>query len=212
MRYNGMPAGMWMLFKKSFQMALINDLGYKSSDAKRISKAARPRYREIIEKLPEFEKEDRFKTNIVNCALLTAFLLSMDERPSVEEATRYYEHAMTNKAAKIICRMGGKKKFTDSDIEGMKKTAALRAGDRNPYSWNMDYLPYNDGSGYEARFYTCGICALMKEYGFYDLVPAMCHLDYTMSELSGASDFVREYTLASGSPYCDCGYKKKGLV
>ena len=67
-------------------------------------------------------------------------------------------------------------------------------------------------SGYEARFYICGICALMKEYGFYDLVPAMCHLDYTMSELGGASDFVREYTLASGGPYCDCGYKKKGLV
>ena len=31
----------------------------------------------------------------------------------------------------------------------------------------------------------------------------------TMSELGGASDFVREYTLASGGPYCDCGYKKK---
>lgn len=25
----------------------------------------------------------------------------------------------------------------------------------------------------------------------------------------GASDFVREYTLASGGPYCDCGYHKK---
>jgi hypothetical protein len=48
----------------------------------------------------------------------------------------------------------------------MKKTAALGAGDRSTYSWNMDYLPYNDGSGYEARFYTCGICALMKEYGY----------------------------------------------
>ena len=24
-----------------------------------------------------------------------------------------------------------------------------------------------------------------------------------------ACDFVREYTLASGGPYCDCGYKKK---
>ena len=31
----------------------------------------------------------------------------------------------------------------------------------------------------------------------------------TMSKLGGASDFVREYTLASGGPYCDCGYKKK---
>ena len=49
----------------------------------------------------------------------------------------------------------------------------------------------------------------MKEYGLFDLGSAMCHLDYTMSEFSGTSDFVREYTLASGEPYCDCGYKKK---
>ena len=53
---------------------------------------------------------------------------------------------------------------------------------------------------------------MAKEYGFFDLVPAMCHLDYTMSVLGGASDFVREYTLASGGLYCDCGYKKKGLI
>ena len=25
----------------------------------------------------------------------------------------------------------------------------------------------------------------------------------------GATDFVRQYTLASGGPYCDCGYKLK---
>ena len=30
-----------------------------------------------------------------------------------------------------------------------------------------------------------------------------------MSEAGGASDFVREYTLPSGGPYCDCGYHKK---
>ena len=50
---------------------------------------------------------------------------------------------------------------------------------------------------------------LMKKLGLYDLTPAMCHLDYTMSDAGGVTDFVREYTLASGGPYCDCGYKKK---
>ena len=212
MKYNGMPAGMWMIFKKPFQNALITDLGYDKASAKKVVISAKPKYREIIEKLPEFEEGDRFKSNIVNCAILVSILLSLDRRPSVDELTRYYEHAMTNIATRIFCRMGGKKKFTESDIEDMERTQALRAGDRNPYSWNMDYLPYEDGSGYEARFYTCGICTLMREYGFYDLVPAMCHLDYTMSEMGGASDFVREYTLASGGPYCDCGYKKKGLL
>ena len=73
----------------------------------------------------------------------------------------------------------------------------------------MEYLPYPDGSGYEARFTTCGICTLMKELGLSHLVPAMCRLDYTMSEAGGATEFVREYTLASGGPYCDCGYRRK---
>ena len=68
---------------------------------------------------------------------------------------------------------------------------------------------YPDGSGYEARFTSCGICTLMKELGLFDLVPAMCRLDYTMSEAGDVSEFVREYTPASGGPYCDCGYKKK---
>lgn len=73
----------------------------------------------------------------------------------------------------------------------------------------MDLYEYPDGGGYEARFTCCGICALMKKLGLYDLTPAMCHLDYTMAEAGGTADFVREYTLASGGPYCDCGYKKK---
>ena len=91
-------------------------------------------------------------------------------------------------------------------------TLALRAADRNPYSWNMELYEYPDDSGYEGRFTKCGICVLMKKLGLYDLTPALCHLDYTMSEADGATDFVRQYTLASGGPYCDCGYKKKGFV
>ncbi len=209
MKYSGMPAVMWFLYRKSFQKALVNDLKKSPEEAKRIMAKVKPKYQEIISGLPEFEKGDRFKTNIVNCAILISVFLSMDRKPSVEEATTYYEHAMTSFATKAFCKMGGKQKFTDKDIEGMKKTAALNAADRNPYSWNMEYIPYSDDSGYEARFTKCGICVLMKEYGFFDLVPAMCHLDYVMSDMGGASDFVREYTLASGGPYCDCGYKKK---
>ena len=53
-----------------------------------------------------------------------------------------------------------------------------------------------------------GMWVLMRELGLYDLPPALCRLDYTMSEAGGVTDFVRQYTLASGGPYCDCGYKK----
>ena len=211
MKYAGMPMGMWILFRRSFQNHLVSVLGLTETEAARTTTAAKPEYREIIAKLPEFEKADRFKMNIVNCAMLSAFVLSMKERPSVEKLTEYYAQAMMTGPMRWFCRMMGKKKFSEQDVQGMKATAALKAADRNPYSWNMEFLPYADGSGYEARFTRCGICTLMKELGLYDLVPAMCHLDYTMAEAGGASDFVREYTLASGGPYCDCGYKKKAL-
>ena len=48
----------------------------------------------------------------------------------------------------------------------------------------------------------------MKDLGLYDLTPALYRFDYSMNKASVASKFVRKYTLASGGPYCDCGYKK----
>lgn len=209
MKYSGMPMGMWIVFAGSFQKQLTAVFGYDKSTTKHIAQTAKPKYKEIIKKLPEFEKADHFKMNIVNCAMLGAFILSMPERPDVERLTDFYEKAMMTKLVKYFCRKAGKYKFTDKDIATMKATAALKAADRNPYSWNMDFIGYPDGSGYEGRFTKCGICTLMKELGLYDLTPAMCHLDYSMSDAGGRTNFVRKYTLASGGPYCDCGYKKR---
>lgn len=209
MKYFGMPAGMWALFGNSFRKQLTEIFGYDADTAKQITRKAKEKYRQIIGELPEFEKADRFKMNVVNCAMLGAFVLSSPKRPEVEKLTDYYAKAMMTKPMRWFCRQSGKKKFSRQDVAGMEATAALKAADRNPYSWNMEYLPYSDGSGYECRFTECGICTLMKKLGLYDLTPALCHLDYTMSEAGGASRFVREYTLASGGPYCDCGYHKK---
>ena len=204
-----MPMGMWALFAGSFRKNLTDVFGYGAAAVSEITKNAKPRYQKIIASLPEFEKADRFKMNIVNCAMLCAFVLCMPERPDVQRLTDYYAKSMMTAPMRWFCRKSGKNKFSEKDLASMRATAALRAADRNPYSWNMELFEYPDGSGYEARFSRCGICTLMQELGLYDLTPAMCRLDYTMSEAGGASDFVREYTLASGGPYCDCGYHKK---
>jgi hypothetical protein len=209
MRYFGMPWGMWALFKGSFQKNLTAILGYDPKAAADITARAKVKYKEIIAKVPEFEPRDRFKMNLVNCAMLGAFLVNMEKKPEVETLTEYYERSMMTPFMKWFCRRSGKKKFSSKDIRSMRETAALRAADRNPYSWNMEFYEYLDGSGYEARFTKCGICALMGKLGLFDLVPAMCHLDYAMSEAAGNADFSRKYTLASGGFYCDCGYRKK---
>ena len=74
MTYFGMPFGMWVLFAGSFQKQLTEVLGYDTDTAKAITKKANPKYRKIISELPEFENGDRFKMNLVNCAMIGAFI------------------------------------------------------------------------------------------------------------------------------------------
>ena len=94
MKYAGMPIGMWLLFSGSFKEKLTSVLGFSNEEAAKITAAAKPRYKAIIADLPEFEKQDRFKMNIVNCAMIAAFILNMPVRPSVDKLTKYYADSM----------------------------------------------------------------------------------------------------------------------
>ena len=143
MKYIGMPFGMWTLFAPSFRKQLTAVFGYDADAARDITKKAKPKYQgRSSMTLPEFEKGDRFKMNLVNCAMIGAFILSMPERPDVERLTVITQTSMMTKPMKWFCRRSGKSKFTEKDIAGMKATAALRAADRNPYSWNMEFYEY----------------------------------------------------------------------
>ena len=208
MKYVPMQTGMWAVFSASFRKNLTAVFGLDAKAARDVTAKAKRKYAQILKELPDFESGDRFLMNIVSCAMLGAVVLSMPERPDVERLTVYYEQSMMTPAMRLFCRKSGSSRFSPKSLTAMQFTAQFRAADRNPYSWNMEYLPYTDGSGFEARFTACGICQLMKKLGLYDLTPALCHLDYPMTEAGGTTKFVREYTLASGGPYCDCGYHK----
>ena len=79
MKYIGMPAGMWVLFRRSFQRNLTAVLGYDKAVAKDTTLKAKKKYKEIIMSLPTFERGDIFLMNIVNCAMLSAFCLSFPD-------------------------------------------------------------------------------------------------------------------------------------
>lgn len=69
MKYVDMPLAMWLIFAKSFRNNLTTVLGIEPAKAKEITKKAKRKYKEIIARIPEFEKKDRFKMNLVNCAM-----------------------------------------------------------------------------------------------------------------------------------------------
>ena len=119
MKYMGMPMGMWALFAGSFQKQLTAVFGYDADAAQAITKKAKSKYKAIIADLPEFEKADRFKMNLVNCAMIGAFILSMPQRPAVDRLTDYYAKAMMTAPMQWFCRKSGKSKFTAKDIAAM---------------------------------------------------------------------------------------------
>lgn len=149
MNYAGMPMGMWTLFAGSFRKQLTAVFGYDAPAAKEVTKNAKPRYQKIVAGLPEFERADRFKMNIVNCAMLCAFVLSMPERPDVQRLTKYYADAMMTAPMRWFCRKSGKNKFSEKDRASMRATAALRAAEPPPLL----------RGGEDA----CGFCLLLRK-------------------------------------------------
>lgn len=151
MKYMGMPVALWAVFTRSFRKNLETCFGLNATEAKEVTRKAKVRYKKIIRELPEFEKEDRFKMNIVSCAMIGAFVLSMPKRPDVKTLTNYYRDSSMTPLVSWFFRQSGKLKFSEKDRQQMQKTARLKAADRNPFSWNMDYFEYPDGSGYSVR-------------------------------------------------------------
>lgn len=101
--------------------------------------------------------------------------------------------------------------YTAKGREILKNQAKNSELQSNPYSWVFEIQDGENLNEYTATFKTCGICHLMKELNLEEYIPAMCAFDYDMAKLNN-TEFSRQYTLASGGPYCDCHYKHNGKI
>lgn len=208
MKYGFMPKLMWAAYKGTFKKQLTKTL--REENPNEVMKLARKKYREILDGVDEFEKGDRFLKNILSCAMLSAVLLSVKNKYTVEEVRVYYRKAMCDN---FLTKVASKKSkaYTEKGRELLKqqaeKSEILAA--KNPYSWRFAVEDGKTINQYTATFYTCGICYLMTKLGLKEYIPAMCTLDYDMAALNNTV-FTREYTLAGGGAYCDCHYDHKG--
>ena len=117
MKYVDMPLAMWLIFAKSFRNNLTTVLGIEPAKAKEITKKAKRKYKEIIARIPEFEKKDRFKMNLINCAMFSAFLLTMPTLPDVDAATEYYKKSMMTGLMEWFCRQSRKRQHSEPVTE-----------------------------------------------------------------------------------------------
>ena len=206
MKYGFMQKLMWAAYKGTFRKQLAETL--REDEPKIVMKSAHKKYKEILADVDEFEKGDGFLINILSCAMLSAVLLSVKNKHTVEEVRVYYRKAICeNFLTKAVSKSS--KYYTEKGREKLKERAKKSESNINPYSWRFIVEDGETLNQYTATFYTCGICYLMTKLGLQEYVPSMCTLDYDMAAMNNTV-FTREYTLAGGGKYCDCHYDHKG--
>lgn len=206
MKYGFMPKLMWTVYKGTFKKQLSETL--REENPGEVMKLAHKKYKEILADVDEFEKGDRFLKNILSCAMLSAVLLSVKNKYTVEEVRVYYRNAMCeNFITKSAATKS--KSYTEKGRAKLKEQAKKSEKNTNPYSWKFSVEDGKTLNQYTAYFYTCGICYLMTKLGLKEYISAMCTFDYDMAAMNNTV-FTREYTLASGGKYCDCHYDHKG--
>lgn len=206
MKYGLLPKLMWSVYKGTFTKQLTETLD--ESDPKGVMKRAHAKYKEILSDVTEFDKGDKFVINILSCAMLSAVLLTVDNKYSVEDVRVFYRKAMCeNFVTKSAATKS--KSYTLNGRKKLKEQALRSQSVTNPYSWKFSVEDGETLNEYTATFYTCGICFLMTKLGLKEYIPAMCTLDYDMAELNNTV-FVRQHTLAEGGDCCDCHYFHKG--
>lgn len=201
MRYGFMQRAMWIAFHSSFKEAIKTVLDEK--DADNVMKRAKKKYREILNGVDEFDKGSRFLTNILNCAMLSAVLLCTEKKYDAETVRIYYKTAMDNKIMRKV--VVSERNYTEKGRARLKDFARKSQSITNPYDWKFTVEDGETINQYTATFYTCGICTLMNRLGLSEYIPAMCAFDYDMAAMNNTK-FTREFTLATGGPYCDCHY------
>lgn len=201
MKYGFLQGAMWLGFKGTFKKHLPY-LGENGGG--KFMSAAHKTYKNILSDVDEFEKGDRYLVNILSCAMLSAVLLNLKDKPSPEQVRAYYKKSMSDNILMLHAARHSSA-YTEKGRQKLKASAKKSEGNKNPYSWKFSVTDGRTINEYTATFYTCGICYLMEKLGLKEYIPAMCSYDYDMAAMNN-TDFSREYTLAGGGPYCDCHY------
>lgn len=95
--------------------------------------------------------------------------------------------------------------FRKKAIEAEKRG---KEGGLHPFDWCIEYRGI-DSNTFSIDIYECGMLKLADKFGYRDLFPHVCRMDYLFSHYFGQS-FKRTGTLADGNECCNCWYQMPG--
>ncbi len=191
---------------------------YGRADAKQYSKRAKRIYRQMLAQADDIGAKNPMAHNVYMSFVFMAVWKAADGAISPDDM-----RAMTREllAMKIVQKgMGG------LDVNKPKDMATFKAKLRKCAQWAEENPAYREktwdfhqgetpqGNGVSYYFTRCPLNDYARKFGYLDILPVMCELDFILAKLYHA-DLYREHTLAGGGAVCDYlylpdKYKSKG--
>lgn len=118
-----------------------------------------------------------------------------------EDYVKSFQKPILHWFGKNIYLGGFRRKAAESEKRG-------KEGTLHPFDWRIEYKDI-DKNTFAINVYECGMLKLAKKFGFMEMFPQVCRMDYLFSHYFGNS-FKRTGTLADGNNCCDCWYQCPG--
>lgn len=174
-------------------------------DAAGLIKKARPIYQELLSKVEGISDDNPMAGNITMSFVIIAVWLASDRRITPEQMSRIMENVLDWKPVKLM--YGGVDMNTEKGIKATSQKlhhcadwAAAHPEDTGTWDFHFDESLHEDGFYY--YFTHCPIADFCKKYGYEEINPVLCNIDYKTIAMRHAV-LHREHTVAEGGSVCD---------
>lgn len=201
LKYKGTFITMFPIMMKKF---MVEQYGRKVT--KEAFKKAPAIYRDMLSKVSDIGSENPMAGNIYMAFVFMAIWKAADGKIDTDS----YRTVVRNFLTKSFARKFIGKSDMNNPEDVLKAKAKFRRNqawaDEHPqyrdktWDFNFDESRHKDGSFY--YFTRCPLNDFAREYGYIEVLPVCCELDYILTEASHGK-LIREYTLAEGGPICD---------
>ncbi len=177
---------------------------YGKKETKIIIKNAKPLCQKMFEDVEDIGFDNPMKHNLYGSFPLMAIWKASEGQISIEDYSKMINETMSRPLIKRIISDGNLN--VESDRIKILKTYKENkkwADDHPEYkTWDFHFDDNKHEKGLYHYFTYCPLHNFAKQYGFLDVLPIMCNMDYITAE-NMHSILHRKQTLATGGTMCD---------
>ncbi|WP_425800615.1 L-2-amino-thiazoline-4-carboxylic acid hydrolase [Desulfitobacterium sp. Sab5] len=199
----------------NYQKIFKNELRKSNSEEEifSIAKETKEEFVRLIPQIPYIGGDANSMTEDIERAAMVLALYKVESRhgKSADEVGEIVVNAIKDEMSKYpkwLMRFNGRKFFTNTYIEKVRKEAEVSQIRQYSGAWVTDFIKGN-GKDFDYGFnhQECGIVKFFHEQNAEELTPYLCELDFIYSDAMDEG-LVRTSTLAEGGEYCDFRYKR----